>query len=136
MPPIPILENATKYYPPIYAYAFQAVSFPQFPHKNPVCSPSLPPIHATFRAHLILLDFITQIVFGGEYKARRSSLYSLFHYPVNSSLIDPNNIILHILIFVFLDCNLEDKKILQRMIVSIPLVRSVLNFFMNVVSIC
>ena len=84
--------------------------FPQFPHKNPVFTPSPPSIRATFPAHLIRLDFITQIVFGGEYKARTSSFNIFSHSPVTSSFICSNITVLHILIFVFLDHNLEDKR--------------------------
>ena len=37
----------------------------------------------------VVPDFITQIVFGGEYRSWRSSLCSLFYSPVTSSLLGP-----------------------------------------------
>jgi len=50
----------------------------------------LSPIHATWSIYFILQHFFTQIIFGEEYKLWRSSLCSLIHYPVTSSLLDPN----------------------------------------------
>ena len=52
--------------------------------------PHLSSIHATCRAHLILLDLITRIVFGEEYRSFGSSLYSFIHSPVTPSLLGPN----------------------------------------------
>ena len=68
---------------------FHAIPFHQFPHKNPVCTHFLPPSPHTcyISAHHIRLDFITQIVFGGEYKACTSSVNILSHSPVTSSFI-------------------------------------------------
>ena len=40
--PIPLPEDPSSYYPPIYARVFQVVSFPHFPHQNPVCTSPLP----------------------------------------------------------------------------------------------
>jgi hypothetical protein len=48
------------------------------------------PIRATLPAHLSLLDLITWMIFGEEYRTWSSSLCSLLHCPVTSSLLDPN----------------------------------------------
>jgi hypothetical protein len=46
----------------------------------------LSPIRATFTAPLILLDFITRIIFHEEHRSCGSSLCGLLHYPLTSSL--------------------------------------------------
>jgi len=50
-------------------------------------APLLSPLRAPCRTHLILLDFITQIPFGEEYRSSDSSLCSLLQFPVTASLL-------------------------------------------------
>ena len=51
----------------------------RFLHQNPLCP-----------YHLILPDLITRIIFGEQYRSKSSSLCSLLHSPVTSSLLGPN----------------------------------------------
>jgi hypothetical protein len=50
----------------------------------------LSPIRSTCLAHLILLYSIIRRTLGEEYRSLSSSLCSLLHSPVTSSLLDPN----------------------------------------------
>ena len=61
----------------------------RFPQQDPI-HPLSSPIRATCPAHLIILDFITRTTLGEEYKSFSSSLCSLLHSPVTSSLLGPN----------------------------------------------
>jgi hypothetical protein len=63
-----------------------------FPPKA-LCTPLLssPPIHATFPADLIILDWITQTMLGEQFRSgSSSSLCSFLHSPVTPSLLGQN----------------------------------------------
>jgi len=87
-PHIPIPEDTSYFYPTIYAWVYQLVSFPQISPPKPCII--LSPIRATCSAKLILLNFITRKIFSEEYISLSSSLYSFLHSPVPSSLLGPN----------------------------------------------
>ena len=63
----------------------RSLSF-RFPHQKPVCAFPLPR-SATCPAHLILLDFITRIIFCEQYRSHSSSVCGFFHSVVTSSLL-------------------------------------------------
>ena len=86
---ITLPEDPSQYYPPIYPWVFQVVSFLQVSSPKPcvrLCSPTL---RATCPAHLIL-DLITRIIFGEQYRSLSFPLCSFLHTPVTSSLLGPN----------------------------------------------
>ena len=60
-----------------------------FPTKT-LYTPLLSPIHAACSTHLILLAMITQTIFDEQYRPLSSSLCSLLHPPVTSSLLGSN----------------------------------------------
>jgi len=59
---------------------------------KPLSASLLSHLHATFPAHVILLDLIIQTIFVEEYRSLSSSVRVFRHSLVNSSLLGPNNI--------------------------------------------
>ena len=56
-------------------------------HQNPVYTSPLP---HTYPAHLRLLNLVTWLIFGQEYRSLSFSLRSFLHSPVNLSLLGPS----------------------------------------------
>ena len=62
--------------------------FVTFPHQNPICFYPLP--YTCYMPHpSILLDFITLITSGGEYKSGGSSVFGFLELPVTSFVLGP-----------------------------------------------
>jgi len=87
-PTIPLLGDQFQYYSTICAWVLQVVSFPQDSPPEHCMRHSSPPYKLHAPAQLIL-DLITQIIFGEEFRSFSSSLCSLFHSPVTLVLLRP-----------------------------------------------
>lgn len=62
------------------------------------------PLRATCYAQSIILDFITRMIFGEEYRAEGSSFYSLFHSPVTLPRLSSNSFPCTLFSYIFRLC--------------------------------
>jgi len=82
-----------------------------FPTKT-LYTPLSSPIRTKCPAHLILLYFITRTILGEQYRSFSSSLCSLLHSPVTSSLL-VSNIESRLICSEIKTCSREPKSIFQ-----------------------
>ena len=68
--------------------SFQVASFPEVPRAKPYMH--LSSIRATCPTHLILLDLISRIIFGENYRSVSSPVRRFLHSHVTPSLLSPN----------------------------------------------
>ena len=66
------------------------LSFSLSSPTKPLHAPTLSPVRVTCRTHPILLHLITGNIFGEQYWLVNTSLCSLLHFPVTSSLLGPH----------------------------------------------
>jgi len=89
MPPVPLLEDVLI----LSSHLLLGLPSGLFPSgftTKTLYTPLLYPTRATCPAHLVLLDCITRIIFGEQYRSLSSSLCSFLHSPVTLSLLGPN----------------------------------------------
>ena len=66
---IPLREDPSYYFHPIYAWIFQVDSLPQVSPPKPCIHLYSPPIRVTCPAHLIILDLVTRTMLCEEYRS-------------------------------------------------------------------
>ena len=96
LPPVPILsqlnpvhtptsyfpEDPSYFYPPIYAWVSQVVSFPQALPPKPCICLSSPPYLLRALPISFFSSFITQTILGEEYSSLSSSSCPFLHSPI------------------------------------------------------
>ena len=100
-PPVPVLNQINPVFLPSSILILSShlhLGLPSrffssgFHAKSPY-APLLSPIRAAYPTYLILLDLITQLIFGDAYRILSFSLCSLVHSPVTSSLLEPSKLL-------------------------------------------
>ena len=81
-PHIPLPENPSKYYSPIYAWIFQVVSLPQIYQLKFCIRLSSPPYVLHALSITFFPIFITRTIFGKEYRSLSSLLCNFLHSTV------------------------------------------------------
>ena len=136
-----------KIHLPIYRWVFQVASCPQVSPPKPCMHISSPPYALHDQHNTFFFVWITRIILGEEYRSLSYSLCIFLHSPVTSSLLDPNILLntlslrsylsvsdqvshpykttgeiifLFILIFIFLDSKLEDKRFCTKWQQALP----------------
>ena len=106
-PHIPLPEDPSYYYPPIYALVSQVASFPWVSPPKPCIRFS----SLLYALHVPPIDFITRTILGEEYRSLCSSLCNFHHSLITTSLLGRNilNTLFPNTISLLFSLNLSDQ---------------------------